>query len=433
MTQGLRNINLSISVAGLVLSMLGLFNIFLSKYLEKGSRRFFAIIFAVLSSYVFFIYVRNATFYHVGYGWALLSRMAFFVQALMSSVLTVLITGFLLYQSGRVRWWKEPVFYISAALWCIYAAILIYAQFSKTIYYVDDRNGYHRGGFFPVLIVAPVLIMVINLIALGWNKDRLSRRQRRAFLVYAIVPLMAMIFQAAFFGIQFIVLGTVMAALLMYGYIAASQREEYYRQVTENEHLKINILLAQIQPHFLYNSLMTIKYLCGEDPKKAQEAISEFTAYLRNHMDSIMIDAPIPFLDEMKQVQEYLALQKLRFGEELQVEYELEYTDFMLPTLTLEPLVENAVVHGIRGSKEGSGTVTIRSRRLAGRIEVSVTDDGEGFEPEHYNKCSAHKGLSNASERLKKISGGEIRIDSKHGGGTTATIILPANGGDPKC
>ena len=80
--------------------------------------------------------------------------------------------------------------------------------------------------FFPVLIVAPVLIMIINLIALGRNKDRLSKSQRWAFLVYAIVPLLAMIFQAAFFGVQFIVLGTVVAAILMYGYIAASQRVE---------------------------------------------------------------------------------------------------------------------------------------------------------------------------------------------------------------
>ena len=227
----------------------------------------------------------------------------------------------------------------------------------------------------------------------------------------------------------------IVAAILMYGYIAASQRVEYYRQVTENEHLKINILLAQIQPHFLYNSLVTIKHLCVEDPKKAQEAVTEFTAYLRNHMDSITIDTPIPFLDEMKQVQEYLSLQKLRFGEELQVRYKLEYTDFMLPTLTLEPLVENAVVHGIRGSRKGSGMVTIESRRLADHIEVSVADDGEGFSCDvaQYNKYSTHTGLSNAAERLKKISGGEIRIDSKPGKGTTATIIIPANGGDSKC
>ena len=128
MTEGLHNINLSISVAGLVLSMIGLFNILLSRYLEKGSRRFFAIIFGVLNTYVFFIFIRNATYYHVGYGWALLSRIAFFAQALMSSVLTVLITGFLLYQSGRIRWWKKLVFCVSAILWCIYVAILIYAQ-----------------------------------------------------------------------------------------------------------------------------------------------------------------------------------------------------------------------------------------------------------------------------------------------------------------
>ena len=107
--------------------------------------------------------------------------------------------------------------------------------------------------------------------------------------------------------------------------------------------------------------------------------------------------------------------------------YDLESTDFRLPTLTLQPLVENAVTYGVRKSETGRGTVTIRSREYPDRWEVSVTDDGPGFVPDSLPGDSerSHVGLRNVRERLKHTCGGELRIDSVLGEGTTATIILP--------
>ena len=426
MSEGLRNANLMVAVAGLVISITGLMQAIFGRFLEKGTRGFFLAFFGILSVYDIFILARALTWYNTGSGWAMLSRVVFFGQAFISSVLTVLITGFLLYQSGHTTWWKQRVFLVAYLLWCVYTIILIYAQFSKVVYYVDDQNGYHRGPIFPIIMVAPVIIMIVNLIALHQNHNRLNAKQRMAFIVYLAVPLLGIIMQTVLFGIQFIVLGTSIGAFIMYLYISVGQRDEYYRKEKENEHLKVNILLAQMQPGFLVNSLKTIKQLNAEDPQKAGDAISEFTSYLERHMDVLTIDTPIPFADEMKQTEEYLSLQKLRFGGDLKVVYHLDNIDFYIPTLTLQPLVENAVIHGIRESNRGMGIVSIRSKRYKDHFEVTVEDDGVGFDVSTLpDDADSHSAIKNVSERLKSVCGGELRIESEKGKGTKATIILP--------
>jgi LytS/YehU family sensor histidine kinase len=433
MSEGLRNANLMVAVAGLVISLTGLMQALFGRFLEKGTRAFFLAFFGILSVYDVFILARALTWYKEGPGWANLSRVVFFGQAFISSVLTVLITGFLLYQSGYTKWWKQRVFSVAYMLWGVYAVILVYAQFFKIVYYVDDHNGYHRGPIFPIIMVAPVIIMVVNFIALHQNHHRLTKKQRHAFIIYLAVPLMGIIMQTVLFGIQFIVLGTSIGAFIMYLYISVGQRDEYYRNEKENERLKANILLAKMQPGFLISSLNTIKQLCAEDPGRAGDAISEFTTYLDRHMDALTVDTPIPFADEIKQTEEYLSLQKLRFGGSLKVVYHLKNIYFSIPTLTLQPLVENAVAHGIRESERGTGIVSIWSKRCADHFEVTVEDDGAGFDVSTLSDDGdSHSTLNNVRKRLKSISGGDLKIESEPGKGTKATIILPidVNRGD---
>ena len=144
-------------------------------------------------------------------------------------------------------------------------------------------------------------------------------------------------------------------------------------------------------------------------------------------MDSLTDDQPISFEKELEHVRCYLNLLQLRFGEALRVEYDLECTDFRLPTLTLQPLVENAVTYGVRKSSEGKGFVLIRSREYPDRYEVSVTDNGPGFVPDTLPGDSerSHVGLQNVRNRLSQVLGGNLEIHSVSGEGTTVTIILP--------
>lgn len=115
----------------------------------------------------------------------------------------------------------------------------------------------------------------------------------------------------------------------------------------ELENSRISLMISQMQPHFLYNVLNTIYHLCGREPETAQEAISTFSDYLRNNMGALEKKELVPFDEELRHIKTYLQLEKIRFGDELAIEYDIEVTNFFLPVLTVQPLVENAVEHGI--------------------------------------------------------------------------------------
>ena len=427
MIESISDINFIIVVAGFVLCVLGLVETLIGRHLEEHTRQFFITFFTILTGYVFFNFLGQLTDSYTGVKWAIFSRFTLFSESLLSSILTVLITGFILYQSGEKAFYKKRTLHISLGIWIVYVIFLIYTQFFGVFYYIDDNNTYHRGSLYPLLLVPPALIMFFNIFVLWKSRAALSKQQKKAFAVYTIVPLVAMFIQMISFGIYYIVIGSVIATLFMFTYIVHDQNKRYYTQLEENAQLKIDILLAQIQPHFLFNSLTTIKHLCKKDPEKAEQAVSDFTTYLRHNMDSLSMDSCIPFADELSHVRCYLALQKLRFGDELLVEYELETEKFNIPTLTLQPLVENAVTYGVRRSESGKGTVKIKTAKFDDHIEISVIDDGPGFVSEALqgDKERSHTGINNVRERLNRIAGGELMIESEPGKGTKAVIMLP--------
>lgn len=427
MTDAVRNIDLIISTAGFVLSVISIVQALSNRDIERKTRSFFISFFSVISIYVLCILLRGLTHRYTGHGWAVFSYACFFGQAVLSAALTVLVTAFLLYQSGEKNWQRCAAFRVSALLWMIYVVMEIVNLGNGMLYSVDDMNAYSRGPYFALQMIPPLLIMLINLIALIRRKDRFSPRQKQAFALYVIIPSVCMLIQMRSLGVHLIELGTVIASLIMFGNIIADQREKYLMREAENAQLKMDILMAQIRPHFLFNSLTTIKYLISRDPKKADEGISSFMKYLRQNMDSLSSDRLISFKDELDHVKGYLELQKMRFGDELDVEYDIQCEDFMLPSLILAPLVENAVSYGIRRNEDRSGKVTIRSRRTPDGIELIVEDDGPGFVPDALpdDKERSHIGIKNVRERIEKITGGELRIESEIGKGTKATIILP--------
>lgn len=142
-------------------------------------------------------------------------------------------------------------------------------------------------------------------------------------------------------------------------------------------------------------------------------------------MNSLSEEGVIPFEKELQHTRLYLELEQIRFEDALRVEYDIACTDFMIPTLTLEPIVENAVRHGIRGNANGQGTVMISSRECENHYEVLVTDDGPGFDPKTVYDDKSHVGIRNVRIRLKTVCRGSIKIESSAGGGTTVTILLP--------
>lgn len=188
------------------------------------------------------------------------------------------------------------------------------------------------------------------------------------------------------------------------------------------------IMLSQIQPHFLYNSLLAIQDLCERDAALAEKTIGDFSAYLRGNLNSLTNKHPVPIEKEQEHVRSYLLLEQIRFEERLQVEFDIQAGGFLIPALSLQPIVENAIKHGVTKREEG-GKVVIRIQEDADCFFIIVEDNGVGFDISKLkDDGQTHIGIQNVRHRLKSICGGTLVIQSTIGIGTTATISIPKGG-----
>ena len=208
-------------------------------------------------------------------------------------------------------------------------------------------------------------------------------------------------------------------------YLEAIRYQQMQKELYE---AKVAVMTSQIRPHFMYNALTSIAMMCELDPKTAKQATITFAKYLRGNMDSLKQTAPVPFTQELEHLKKYLYIEKLRFDDLLNIEYDIQATDFVLPLLSIQPLVENAVKHGV-GMKEDGGTVKISTRETETAYEVVIEDEGVGFDVnEQKDDGRSHVGMENTKKRLRDMCGGEVKITSVIGKGTTAIVVLPKEG-----
>ena len=161
------------------------------------------------------------------------------------------------------------------------------------------------------------------------------------------------------------------------------------------------------------------------NPKKAEEALVDFTRYLRTNLNSLEDECLIPFAQELEHTWHYIRLEQMRYGEDLRVEFQIPVTQFFLPSLTLEPIVENAVRHGVM-QRESGGTITIRTAEDSLNYLIVVTEDGVGFDTSCLTQSDPHHvGVQNVQKRLAAMCGGSLTLQSTPGGGTTAVISIP--------
>ena len=179
-------------------------------------------------------------------------------------------------------------------------------------------------------------------------------------------------------------------------------------------------LASQIQPHFLYNTLTTIQELCYSDPELAADTVLHFASYLRQNIDFMDYKDKVPFEQERKHIDNYIQIQRARFEDAVNFVLEINTVDFMLPPLTVQPLIENAVSHGVRKDR-GHGTVRLVTRREEDNILIIVEDDGVGFDVANARVRS----LENIRSRIETIMHGSMEIDSRPGAGTRVTLHFP--------
>jgi two-component system LytT family sensor kinase len=220
-------------------------------------------------------------------------------------------------------------------------------------------------------------------------------------------------------------------------YLELAEMETRAARVVEAE---LEALRAQISPHFLFNTLNAIAALTRIDPEKAHDTLIEFSEFFRETLRKH--DELWPLRLELEHVEHYLNLERARLGERLAVEYAIEpaCTGAAVPALVVQPLVENAVIHGLE-PKLGPGRITIGVRRAGDEVEIAVEDDGVGVPPDRMAQIfqpgygtGLGIGLSNVDRRLRGLFGPEfgLRIESRAGGGTRAVLRVPEVDGLPR-
>ena len=186
---------------------------------------------------------------------------------------------------------------------------------------------------------------------------------------------------------------------------------------------RIATLISQIQPHFIYNTLGTIEQLCITEPEAASKLVRNFSLYLRGNFSELDNVKPIRFSQEMNHVKHYTDIEQVRFPD-MTIQYDLRSVEFLLPALSVQPLVENAIKHGLMGLEEG-GIVTISAYETDSHYVVEVTDDGVGFDMNAGYDETKHVGIKNIRGRIEAMCNGTLDIESKIGSGTKATIKIP--------
>ena len=421
-------LNLILQISSMVLCFIGLLLIIIGAKLLKQNLSFYIVFYASLFLYVCMLFAITLLDGKEG---ALINqaiKILNYGSILLSYFFTCAFTRWVIYKidpQKRNLWYRR----IADILLVFQSAFLIFSYLINFGFDINENNTIHRQtGYIYFVLIWFLSLGYIGFLIVKHHKSLLMHGSLQVFFSLSIVAIAGIILQIVFNEVQFLSIAVSICAIIYEIFFLTYLIRRINTMEKEAEKLKIDIMLSQIQPHFLYNSLTTIKYLCRTNPDAAGDAITMFSIFLRGNMDSLSASAPIDFTKEIKHTRAYLSLEKYRFNDDLKIEEHLECTSFTLPALTLQPIVENAVRHGIRESENGFGTVVISTKEYPDRYEIVVEDNGKGFDIKSLEELdSGHMGVRNVRYRLEQICKGSLTFDSTIGQGTTAKISLPKN------
>lgn len=326
----------------------------------------------------------------------------------------------------------------------IFSLVEVFLNYAfKFYFYIDEAGCYQRNGYIYYLCyVSSAVLMVIDLLII--RKSHSSKKTKNSFSLFVGICFVSAIVQP-FVPFSIIYLGTLFALLLLYMNVQVRSSKELLmkdvwnqkqeKEIAERESeimlQKMRIMQSQMQPHFLYNGMASIRRLIMKDPDKAIDAMDHFIKYLRGNVDLLSEDKLVPITQELDFVKNYLEIERIRFGDKISFEiYDYE-TDFSVPPMSIQTLVENAISHGIRKRPDGTGRVVIETGSTDKEYCVEVKDNGVGFDvnaPEYEDKEKTHVGLSNTKYRIETLCKGKFIVHSKKDKGTTIKIYIPFGG-----
>ena len=320
---------------------------------------------------------------------------------------------------------------IVTLLYGIFISVLVSASLFSDIYFYDVLGVWAIGA-----IVVSLIFIVLSLLSL-----KKSTGKQKILLLFVTVGLVLFLSDTAavYFGLWgtgflskiFFLVGFVATAFVSLRIVPKNIKAAEKAEKLEKEKIKldaelaksrISTLMSQIHPHFIYNTLGSIEQLCELDPPKAAKLVNDFSKYLRGNFSELDNPKLIRVSKELKHTEYYTGIEKVRFPD-IEFVAEMNCSDFSIPALTIQPLVENAIKHGILQRDEG-GTVKVRIYETDSSYFVTVKDNGVGFDVSVLENNN-HVGLRNIRSRLEAMCSGSLYIESIIGVGTKITVEIP--------
>lgn len=368
----------------------------------------FAIYYRGDVSTVGYYMVRISNFFNFAFLYSIILFTSFFVEYLFDYP-----------QSGKKR------ILISKLASGFALLINFFNLFTPITYDFDDSNRYFRlNGWYITSICLVIAIIMLTSVVISLRNE-VEDIVVVMLLLDILMPLIASIVQIFIYGIAITNIALGVTQFFMFMILYQDQVRRIKERDNQLEEYNAKLMLTQVQPHFMLNTLSTIQYLCKSDSEAAFETISDFGVYLRNNMEFATTTNPILFEKELSHIEKYVSIEQKRFGDRINVVYDIKEKDFELPALSVQPLVENAIKHGISKKRKG-GTVEISTWKGTSEIHILIKDDGKGFDMNQpFSTDRVHLGLSLVESRLKKVCGGELKISSEPDKGTLCEIIIP--------
>ncbi len=297
--------------------------------------------------------------------------------------------------------------------------------FGQFFFHVDENGRIVQEGFYALLSVLPAVYVYFVILGCVINL-RATWREKAVLLSFEILPAIATFLLISKIQCSLVYPAYLLSVVLIYIEFYERRRKKIAEQEAELTKQSMSLLISQIQPHFIYNTLTAISNLCVKDPYEAEETTVLFSQYLRGNLDSLSLSEPIPFAKEMEHVRIYTELEKKRFKDKLNIVFDLAATDFAVPALSIQPIVENSIKHGVCQKSEG-GSVRISSEKTADGYLVVIEDDGVGFDTsaELPSDGKSHVGLSNVRNRLMNMCDATMTVESSPGCGCRTKILFP--------
>lgn len=415
----MREVGIALDLFGLVILLIIFFSCLLERIKQETKSSRFLMVLASL-----IVLLGADALYWFGSGHPELRMLTLIASTLVDCVGYIALVFFLMYLMEHLLM-KKRLAAVLVGLLLSLCGLFVAISVANVFYgfqYTLGADGVLVWGQYPwIPRIFSWIVLVVSVLIILFMVNR-SVKNRLLYLLYLLFPLAGTVVDDLLGVALMIHIGAMISVILMYTNIYLQKR----RTIADQRNA---LMISQINPHFMYNTLTTVASLCDTDPSEAKDLIIEFSTFLRQNLNTLTANQMIPFEQELRHVDCYLKIEKARFKERVQVVYALQTKNFSLPALCVQPMVENAVKHGLSKKIDG-GTVKIATYTDEKHYIVEILDDGVGFDSEKPGGYdNTHVGISNVRSRLKDMCGGTLTVKSMPGVGTRVTMKIPRRKG----